>query len=118
MSITLAQLQESATGIAMQESLDRALLSPFLSPNLSITSPILLQWTSLGFPDNFYILSFTLTPPPICADGISRNFYDYISYILGVDISVQTQNYGSTFQDITCGYIIVGNTLSICISKG
>jgi hypothetical protein len=118
MSITLSQLQESATGIAMQESVDRALLSPFINPNLTSTSPILLQWTSMGFPNVFPILSFTLTPPPICADGISRNFYEYISYLLGVDISVQTQNYGSIFEGIICGYTIAGNTLSICISKG
>ena len=118
MSITLAQLQESATGIAMQESLDRASLSPLLSPNLTSLNPTLLQWTSMGFPDTFNLLSITINPLPICSDGVSRNFYDYISYLIGNDISAQTQLFQQNFVDIRCDYIIVGNTLSICISKG
>ena len=117
-AISLAQLQESATGIAMQESLDRASLSPFTNPDLTGLNSKLLEWTSLGFPDTFNLLSITINPLPICSDGVSRNFYDYISYLIGNDISAQTQLFQQNFVDIICGYIIVGNTLSICISKG
>ena len=117
MSITLAQLQESATGIAMQESLDRASLSPFTSPDLSSLTPKLLEWTSLGFPNTFNLLSMTINPLPICSDGVSRNFYDYVSYLMGMDISAQTQLFQQNFVDISCAYTIIGNTLVICISK-
>lgn len=118
MSITLAQLQESATGIAMQESLDRASLSPFTSPDLTSLNSKLLEWTSLGFPDTFNLLSITINPLNICSDGVSRNFYDYISYLMGNDISAQTQKFQQNFVDIICAYTVVGNTLGVCISRG
>ena len=116
-AISLAQLQETATGIAMQESLDRASLSPFTSPDLTSLNPTLLQWTSLGFPDTFVLLSFTITPLPVCSDGVSRNFYDYISYLIGNDLSAQTQLFQENFVDISCAYSTSGNTLVINISK-
>jgi len=117
MSISLAQLQETATGIAMQESVDRASLSPFTNPNLTIINPKLLQWTSLGFPNAFNLLSFTIIPLPICSDGVSRNLYNYVSYLIGNDLSAQTQIFQQNFVDIACGYTIDVNTVGICISK-
>lgn len=116
--ISLTQLQETATGIAMQESVDRASLFPFTSPDLSSLTPKLLEWTSLGFPNTFNLVSITIIPLPICSDGVSRSFYDYVSYLIGIDISAQTQLFQQNFVDITCGYTIDGNTLGICISKG
>ena len=52
----------------------------------------LLQWAANGFPASLPVYEFALTPQAIstnqyrCSDGVSRNIWDWIVFVLGCDI--------------------------------
>jgi len=81
--LTLTDLLSSHDALIQKEAADKASLSILTNPDASTIKSSLFQWARLGFPNVFPILSITLTVPPVCSDGTTRTFYDYITYVLG-----------------------------------
>jgi hypothetical protein len=99
------------------ELADKAKLSTLLNPSTAALTPALLQWTSLGFPSIYVLQSIFLTPPTVCSDGVTRNIYDYASYLLEADLSSQVQTFATNFSGMEMSYTTAGNTVNIHVSK-
>ena len=115
--MTMEQLLASHANIVQQETADKSCLSPLITPDTNSLTPAFMNWTSLGFPNIYILFSIPLAPPTVCADGVVRNMYDYVSYLLGKDLSAQIQEFDTNFLDMTMSYTITGNTLNIHVSK-
>jgi hypothetical protein len=115
--LTLEGLMARAESIKQREIKDLATLSPFVNPSLSTMQPVFLSWASAGFTPFYLILSFTITPPAVCSDSVTRGIYDYVSYLIGNDLSAQTVLFSEKFDGMTIAYSISGNTLTFHVSK-
>ena len=116
--LTLAELQKSQAGLVKQESTDRATLGPLITPNMRIMNSTFQTWASVGYPPLYRLLSMTLLHPSPCSDGITRNMYDYCSWLMGVPLSTQVETFDANFLNIETSYGFSGNTLLIYITAG
>lgn len=116
--LTLAKLQKSQAGLVEQESTDLATLGPLIIPNMGIMNPTFQTWASVGYPPLYTLLSMTLLHPSPCSDGITRNMYDYCSWLMGVPLSTQVETFDANFLNIETSYGFSGNTLLIYITVG
>lgn len=84
--ITLDDLISTINTISEKEAQDKQKLSILVNPDSSMITNNLYQWAKLGFPAVYPILSISITVPPKCSDGLTRTFYDYMTYVLGHQI--------------------------------
>lgn len=114
---TLAELTNSHNAISQKENTDRTALGVLSSPVRATVRTALLNWTSRGFPANFPIFSVTVTPPPLCSDGVKRTFAEYVPYLLGCPVSEKLV----LLQPLLVGMVIssstVGNTIRVQVSS-
>ena len=116
--MTMEQLLASHANIVQQENADKSRLSPLITPDTNSLTPAFMNWTSQGFPNIYILFSIQLAPPTVCADGVVRNVYDYVSYLLGKDLSAQIQQFDTNFLDMTMSYTISGNIVNVHVSRG
>ena len=114
---TLSELTNSHNAIVQKENRDRVTLGQLTNPNRAAVRTALINWTSRGFPANFSIYSVTVTPPPICSDGVRRVFADYVSYLLGTTIEAQLVLLQPLLVGITISYRVTGNNLYVQVSN-
>ena len=115
--LTLDQLMSTQTAATQQETNDRTELQAIVTPNMGQLNPLFIQWATAGFPENYTLLSFTINPPSPCSDGTTRNVYDYISYLIGTDISEAVTKFDGFFQGMTIAYNITGSAFTLVVSK-
>lgn len=115
--ISLEQLQTSTQALQVQEAGYASQFSAIWNPNQDSLHASLLQWTSAGFPDIYVIMSFPVTLPPICSDGVTRNIYDYFTFCSGRTIVSAISQLQSFLTGINVSYIASPTTISICVSK-
>jgi len=115
--MTMDELLGSHANIVQQEAADKSLLTQLSSPNKSTLQPAFVNWTTQGFPNIYILFSINLSPPNICVDGVSRNMYDYISYLLGRDLGQEIVAFQSNFLGMIMSYTITGTTLNIHVTK-
>ena len=115
--MTMDELLGSHANILQQEAADKALLTQLSSPNKSTLQPAFVNWTTQGFPNIFILFSMTLSPPQVCADGVTRTMYDYISYLLEMDLGLQIVAFQTNFLGMLMSYTISGTTLNIHVTK-
>lgn len=60
----------------------------FNNINYALLKQNLITWSSAGFPDSTCIYSFSVEMPNenMCSDGIVRDCWDYIPFVLGMTI--------------------------------
>ena len=115
--LTLEQLMSTQTAAAQQESHDRTELQAIVTPNMGQLNPLFIQWATAGFPENYTLLSFTITPPSPCSDGTTRNVYNYISYLIGKDLGETVTKFDGFFDGMTIAYNITGSAFTLVVSK-
>jgi len=113
---TIQELQNSQVGKIQQETTDTATLSAILYPNIGVLNPTFQTWASLGYPPLYTLLTMPLLHPSPCSDGVTRDMYDYCSWLLGVDLGAQVTQFDSYFGGISMSYGFLGNTLIIYMS--
>jgi len=114
---TLSELATSHDAIVQKETRDKATLSQLITPSRAHIRADLLKWTARGFPANFTILSLTVTPPHMCADGVTRSFIDYVQYLLGMTIAAQLVLLQPQLEGIVLSYTINLNNLFVQVSN-
>jgi hypothetical protein len=82
--MTMDDLVTSHDQLVHKESVDRRSLDILTAPDIKTN---LYQWARIGFPNTYPILTISLSVPPTCSDGQTRTFYDYVTYLLGHQIS-------------------------------
>ena len=115
--LTLDQLMTTQNSARQQETTDRTDLQALVTPNMNQLNPLFIQWAASGFPDNYTLLSFNIVSPSPCSDGVTRNMYDYISFLIGMDMSAAIVRFDGFFQGMTIAYNMTGSTLTIVVSK-
>ena len=114
---TLDELMASHAVLVAKETADRAALTPLTAPTAEAYRPQLFAWAAAGFPAIYVVQSFSLTPPSMCSDGVTRDAVNYAWYLLGVEIGGILANIQSMLTGITVSYSFEGNALRIHVSK-
>jgi hypothetical protein len=116
--LTLEELQTSQAGLIDQETTDLNTLGALIYPNMGVMNPTFQTWASIGYPPLYTLLSMALLHPSPCSDGVTRDMYDYCSWLMGVDLGVEVTKFDSNFLNIETSYGFRGNTLIIFITAG
>ena len=114
---TMEELMSSHAVVVTQEESDRTSLSALTNPTSAQYRPQLFTWAAAGFPGIYVIQSFTLTPPSICSDGVTRDIVAYVPYLTGQDIGVMIAGIQALMTGITVSFSFQGNTLRIHVSR-
>ena len=114
---TMEELMSSHAVVVAQEVTDRASLSALTNPTPADYRPQLFTWAAAGFPGIYVVQSFTLTPPSICSDGVTRDIVAYVPYLTGQDIGVMIAGIQALVTGITVSFSFLGNTLRIHVSR-
>ena len=114
---TMEELMASHAVLVAKETADRAALTPLTAPTPEAYRPQLFAWAAAGFPAIYVVQSFSLTPPSMCSDGVTRDAVNYAWYLLGVEIGGILANILSMLTGITVSYSFDGNVLRIHVSK-
>jgi hypothetical protein len=115
--IDISELLESQAAVQAQEATDRATLSVLLNQKRETLRPQLFIWAAAGFPAIYVIQQFTVSPPAVCSDGVARNVYDYVVYLLGQEMGPTIAAIQALCVGIEISYSFMGNTLRIHASR-
>jgi len=116
--VTLEELMSSHAVIVAQEANDRATLNPLVNPTREAYRPQLFAWAAGGFLGGYIVQTIPLTPPSVCSDGVTRNVYDYVVYLLGQDMGTTITGIQALCIGVLISYSISGNALRIHVNKG
>ena len=114
---SLDELMSSHAVIVAKEAADRLQFAPLLNPTREAYRPQFFAWASAGFPAIYVVQSFTLTPPSVCSDGVTRDAVNYAWYLLGIEIGEILTKIQSMMSGITVSYSFEGNVLRVHVSK-
>lgn len=115
--ITLDELVTSQEVLKKKEADDKVLADTIDNPNTVELRAKLLQWATAGFPDAFAVFSITITPPPVCSDGVTRGLYDYIEFCSGMSVINKMRALEGKLQGIQVLNSYSGNTITIHVSR-
>lgn len=116
--VDIAELLASHGAVQTQEAADRQTLSVLLNESRDTLRPQMFAWAATGFPPVYIVQQFTVTPPMVCSDGVTRTIYDYVVYLLGQDMGVTIAAIQALCNGVEISYSFAGNTLRIHVSKG
>jgi len=115
--VTLDELLASHAAVVAIESAHRLMLDLIVKPSREQYRPVLFQWAAAGFPAIYVVRSFTLAPPSICSDGVTRDVNAYINYLTGSDMGAIVANIQSLMTGITVSFSFSANTVHIHVTK-
>jgi len=114
---TLDELMASHAAIVAKENTDKQTLSVLNSNLRDLFRAPLFQWAAAGFPDIYIVKTFTILPPPICSDGVTRGMYEYINYCLDSNLDTIMDNIRLRLTGITLSTSIADDILRFHVSK-
>lgn len=114
---TIEELMSSYGAIVNKEATDKKTLSLLLNENRDALRVPLFQWAAAGFPGIWVVQSFTIDPPSICSDGVSRELIDYFEYSLGKPLNDAVADIQSKLTGIKLSMSFEGNTLRLHVTK-
>ena len=116
-TISFADIVTATEVVRAQEQSDKVLIDSIGALTFESLRTTLIQWGVAGFPNAYPILSFTLTPPSPCSDGVTRSLTDYISFCSGKSIQEHVGLLQARVQDMSVSYANVNGAVTIVISK-
>jgi hypothetical protein len=114
---TIDELIASHGAILAKETADKATVAVLLEESRGTLRDPLFKWAAAGFPANYIIKEFTITPPPVCSDGVTRSVVDYFQYCLGVTLGNLLPSLQSLVNGMIFSYSFSGNSLRIHVTK-
>lgn len=117
MVVDIAELLASHGAVQIQEATDRATLSVLLNETRETLRPQMFTWAAAGFPAVYIVQEFTVSPPAVCSDGVARNVYDYVVYLLGQEMGPTIAAIQALCVGVQISYSFQGNTLRIHVSR-
>jgi hypothetical protein len=111
------ELLASYGAIKNQENSDRVTLSVLVNETRETLRPPMFAWAAAGFPAIYILQEFVINPPPICSDGVTRNFVEYVAYLLGQDMGQLIATIQALCIGVTISYSFMGNALRIHVTK-
>ena len=117
MVVDITELIASRGAVQVKEAADRLTISVLLNETRDTLRPQMFTWAAAGFPPIYILQQFTLEPPSICSDGVTRSVYDYFVYLLGQEMGPTIAAIQALCVGVTISYSFSGNTLRIHVSK-
>jgi hypothetical protein len=117
MVVDIDELLASHAAIQNQEAADRATLSVLLNETRETLRPQMFTWAAAGFPAVYIVQEFTVSPPAVCSDGVTRTIYDYVVYLLGQEMGPTIAAIQALCVGVQISYSFSGNTLRIHVSR-
>ena len=115
--ITISELMTAQVMISQQITFDTAALHPLANPSTN-NVPALMKWAVEGFPYNYTVLNMSLTPVENRIPNPNRgDTYQYVSQLLGTDLSQAVANFGSNFQGMKFSYMTLPSSVLVLVSK-
>jgi hypothetical protein len=114
---TMEELMASYSAIVAKETADTQALSSLINPTRDQFRPQLFQWAAAGFPDIYVVQSISVTPPAICADGVTREIGKYIEYRIGKNLGEVIDGMKALMAGIQPSWSMSGNALRIHVTK-
>jgi hypothetical protein len=115
--VDIAELLASHGATQTQEAVDRSTLSVLLNETRDTLRPQMFEWAAAGFPAIYVVQQFTVSPPAVCSDGVTRSVYDYVVYLLGQEMGATIAAVQALCVGVQISYSFSGNTLRIHVSK-
>jgi len=114
---TMEELMASYSAIVAKETADTQALSSLVTPTRDGFRPQLFQWASAGFPDLYIVQSISVTPPDICADGVTREIGKYVEYCIGKNLGEVIEGLKALMTGMQPSWSVSGNTLRIHVTR-
>lgn len=114
---TLEELLASQEAAVHKEADDRSALTPLLNDPRGALRVPLFQWAGANFPNSYILLSYDLTPPTVCSDGVIRNAYDYTEWCLGCSMADLITSLQSRVMGMVLSYSFLGTTFRIHVTR-
>jgi len=118
-TISIEELMLSYEGILGGELHDRTVILSLLNMNTADLRTRLLSWASISFPHVHILFSFSLAPPPVCSDGVTRAPYDYLVFLLGCPLADKLRALEAKMSGISLSYSMdsSNNRMNVHVSK-
>ena len=114
---SLDELLASHVAVVAQETADTVALRCLSEPTREGYRAQLFQWAAAGFPDLYIVQSVSVTPPSICADGVTREIGKYAEYLMGKDLGAVVTSMSELMTGIRPSWSVSGHTLRIHVSR-
>lgn len=115
--ILLSDLLGDLSVLQQQESSDRAAVSALGTPNLGDIRTRMTAWVAGGMQGSCDLARVWMTPPNVCSDGVSRNFFDYIAFVSGKTVAEHLKAYQDILPEFEVGYRCSRTELVICVVR-
>ena len=103
--------------IAQKEVTDRAELVKIGETTPEQLRPALIAWAKAGCPAAHRLFSVSVTPPAVCSDGVARDFFPYVEYVLGAPVHTYMMQLQDKLVGMTLSYSINPNEIAIHVTK-
>ena len=114
--VSLDDLKASAAALTGKQAADTAALKGLFDTTSNGLVAKLETWAGLGFPLGYVVLSTTVTPPPTCLDGVTRNLPDYVAYLLGREIGEELAGLQAQVSGFTLGWSMPGGQVQVVVT--
>jgi len=114
---TMEELMASHSAIISKETADTQALSSLVTPTRDGFRPQLFQWAAAGFPDLYIVQSISVTPPDICADGVTREIGKYVEYCIEKNLGEVIEGMKALMTGMQPSWSVSGNTLRIHVTR-
>jgi hypothetical protein len=115
--ISIDDLVSAHDLLLQKEAADKLTVSVFATPETSDLTGKLYMWAKGGFAPIYPLYTVVLQVPQTCADGVSRNFYEYTRYLLGDEIGVAMAALNARLPGMTLSYSLTDTSATLHVSK-
>jgi len=115
--IRLADILSATEVVLQKEAYDRAVLDTVNQITFETLKTNLIQWATAGFPNAHPIHVMTVTPPPVCSDGVQRTLGDYVEFLMGRSMSDLVAGLQARCPDFIISYATTGREILVVVTK-
>lgn len=115
--ILLSDILGQVSVLQQQESTDGSAIAVLNTPNLDDIRTKMTTWVAGGMQGSCDLVRLTLTPPNVCSDGVSRNFFDYIQFVSGKTVAEHLQVFQDILPEFEVGYRCSRSELVLCVTR-
>jgi hypothetical protein len=115
--ILLSDLMGQLSVLQQQEANDRSALAALTTPNLEDIRNKMIPWIAGNMNGLCDLVRVAVTPPNVCSDGVSRNFFDYLVFLSGKTIVEHLKVYQDLLPEFEVGYRCSRTDIVFCVVR-
>jgi hypothetical protein len=115
--LTFADIETDHAVLVAKEAADGVAIRSIGTTSVLGLKPVFVDWYSKGCPNSFPVYAVTVTPPPVCSDGIARSLPEYVTFCSGAPIQDHVALFQARLPDIRVSYANLQGAISVIVSK-